>query len=63
MGWQGMANLMDTKIAVSFEKHAYDAEIKLAKLHNVPDSYIIRLEKLRDKEVERIKNRGKQEGQ
>lgn len=57
MGWQGMANLMDTKIAVSFEKHAYDAEIKLAKLHNAPKSYIMRLEELKEESINYLRNR------
>ena len=56
-GWQAARMVWDNDKAIEFEKRAYDAELEFYRLNNVPDEYIIRLEKLKKKEYERIRNR------
>ena len=50
IGWLGFSILFDRDKRWEFEKNAYNAEIKHAKLNNLPKSYIIRLEELKEKE-------------
>lgn len=56
-GWQAARMVWDNDKAIEFERRAYDAELEFYRLNNVPDEYIIRLEKLKKKEYERIRNR------
>ena len=56
-GWQAARMVWDNDKAIEFEKRAYDAELEFYRLNNAPDEYIIRLEKLKKKEYERIRNR------
>ena len=42
---------------MDFERRAYQAEIDFCRSQNLPEEYIIRVEMLRDKEIEHIKER------
>lgn len=56
-GWQGLKYLYDDEKFIEFETHAYDVELSFYRLNKVPEEYIIRLEKLKEAEIKRIKRR------
>lgn len=56
-GWQGMKYLYDIDKFIEFETRAYDEEILFCRLNNVPEEYIIRLEGLKEVEINNIKSR------
>lgn len=56
-GWQGMKYLYYKDKFIEFETRAYDEEISFCRLNNVPDEYIIRLEGLKEAEINNIKRR------
>ncbi|MCK4025906.1 minor capsid protein [Streptococcus iners] len=57
-GWTASRDVWDKDLAVWYETRAYDAEIALNKLLKVPESYIIRLEKLKEEAIKSILERG-----
>lgn len=55
-GWQAMLLIYDKEKHINFERRAYQAEIDFCRSQNLPEECIMRLEMLRDKEIERIRN-------
>lgn len=52
-----MKYLYDIDKFIEFETRAYDEEILFCRLNNVPEEYIIRLEGLKEVEINNIKSR------
>lgn len=53
-GWKGIMYVWEPEKQWAFEEHAYDVEIEFARLNKLDESYIIRLEELKESERKRI---------
>lgn len=60
IGWKAMRScLFDLEIQINFERRAYQAEIDFCRSQNLPEECIMKLEMLRDREIERIRKMGR----
>ena len=57
IGFTAMTYFLDPVKYIDFERRAYQAEIDFCRSQNLPEECIMRLEMLRDKEIEYIKER------
>lgn len=57
IGFTAMTYFLNPEKYMDFERRAYQAEIDFCRSQNLPEECIMRLEMLRDKEIEHIKER------